>query len=583
MRRSSSFMLLGAILAWTLYPTVVLGQIDYRVNRGDAGGSGRLLDQNPGLGTGRVNLAAPSFDGWQRSNALISGNLTGLGRFQAYSPVLSNNQFRVSLPSAGLSSFQSISVGIGELRANQPPNTSFYYGTQETVPDLGHIRRGLNAPGSSQLKTPYTEPFSATTPRMTGEPLPIPNPLDLRLDRGLDASNLGVMRQTKLFDAPTVGEAMGERLSPFDAAVGSSLFGIPPPNELTTSGLLWPRAGLERVQAHANSLEVDPLDAAAARVTAQAAGEAALEVESGFDTRMKHPFGTDERRTDVTSPSMAASGMELRGVPVTVPIGGSPTDAQPPRELGWDRFSDLSRVVELAEQRGVRLGVGILPDKKVGSADEDSSLYAQDIAEQVDAPDQAPYDRDRSVREMATAAQWAGDLLEDPITSFAGRYRNQMNRYMEAGEAALRKGEYYDAARQFDLAHTVDPDNPLPLLHRGHALAAAGDYVSASLSLQKGIERFPQIAAFRINLPAMAGQSAVFDIRRADLESQLAIREFHEFRFLLGYLELYSDLPEAGLRDLERAAAEAPEGSVISLFVDLLLGRQEFPHVPPRK
>ncbi|MFH1418065.1 MAG: hypothetical protein ABII12_07265 [Planctomycetota bacterium] len=578
MRRSSAMVLLAALAAWLFHPLAVAGQIDHRVNRGDAGGSGRLLDQNLGLGTSGVNPVAPTFDGWQRSNALISNNLTGLGRFQAYSPVLSNNQFRVSLPSAGLSGFHAISVGVDDVRANRTLRPSYYFGVQETVPDVWHIQRGLNAPGSSTLRTPYAPPPAVAAPKPTGVFPALPDALDLRVDNDPDPSNFGVIQQTQIFETSAVGDLLGRRASPFQAAVESSLFGIPPRRDLATARLLLPGVTAEGAEARpgGSELEIGPLEAAAARATAGAVGV----TEQGVVKRFEEPIGPVEIDTGLASPGLPASVGDSGGMQASLAATGS--QAQP--EVGLDRFTDFYRVVELAEQRGIRLSPDLPGDESVGSAGGDSTRSAREAEERqamerADVPAETSLDRDRGVRELATAVQWAGELLENPITTFAGRFRNRMNQYMEAGEAALRRGEYYNAARQFDLAHTVDPNNPLPLLHRGHALVAAGDYASASLSLQQGIERFPQIAAFRIDLPAIAGQRAVFDIRRADLESQLAVREYYEFRFLLGYLELYSALPEAGLRDLERAAAEAPEGSVISLFVDLLLGRREFPQV----
>jgi tetratricopeptide (TPR) repeat protein len=183
------------------------------------------------------------------------------------------------------------------------------------------------------------------------------------------------------------------------------------------------------------------------------------------------------------------------------------------------------------------------------------------------------------LNQLASAAKWAKDVVDDPLRSFAGKYRDRLNQYMADGEADLRAGRYYNAARQFDLAATADPLNPLPLLAKGHAFITAGDYVSAVRSLEEGIRRFPQIAAFRIDLPALVGQHDIFDIRRADLESKLATTESVDLRFLLGYIELYSGLPEEGFKNLDRAAKEAPPESMIALFAELVSGRRALPPV----
>ena len=73
-------------------------QIDYRVGR--TGGDGRALDANPLVGGRGVNrpVGSPFRSGFE-GNAIISGNVTGLGGFKAYTPVLQSNRFRGSLPS----------------------------------------------------------------------------------------------------------------------------------------------------------------------------------------------------------------------------------------------------------------------------------------------------------------------------------------------------------------------------------------------------------------------------------------------------------------------------------------------------
>ena len=128
----------------------------------------------------------------------------------------------------------------------------------------------------------------------------------------------------------------------------------------------------------------------------------------------------------------------------------------------------------------------------------------------------------------------------------------------------------FGAAGRYDVAHTVDPDNPLPLLGKGHALIGAGEYRTAVMALLQGIARFPDIARFRLDLRELLGADQLLDVRRADLENRLNDPEDYEMRFLLGYIEYYSGMPDFGLEHLDTAAADAPPESVIRRFVQLV-------------
>jgi tetratricopeptide (TPR) repeat protein len=277
-------------------------------------------------------------------------------------------------------------------------------------------------------------------------------------------------------------------------------------------------------------------------------------------------------------PDRRGFGLRQEGVETSDSTGTVQAAATRPLDLGQDRFADLYRAVQSAQQLGVRAfgfqAAEAIQRQAALDAGTETAGYPQGLRQ----PSRSVWRRsDEAVAELAAAARWATNLLDDPITSFVGRHESRFNTHMAVAEAALKTGDYYKSARSYDLAHTIDPRNPLPLLGRGHALVAAGDYASAARSLQQGIQRFPHIAAFRIDLLELVGQEDAFDVRRADLENRLATSDHHELRFLLGYMEFYSGLPDEGIRNLERAARMAPEGSVIAIFPDLLLGRRPLP------
>ena len=560
---SVTLLLLGFIAAGP-----AIGQIDHRVNMGNATTAGRANDANPGIGTSGLNQPVQRFDAGGYSNAIISGNVTGLAGFQGYSPIPQANQFRAPLPSGYLSSFRATTVGVEDVTSNRVLGQNRYYDVQQTVSDVGFIRSGLNAPGSSMLASPNVVPPSPAVPPPGVGLRPIPLMTDLRIDQQYNRSVLvGLLQQTQAAPPAVVQPpGPGPRDWRYKSAAASSIFGVPTLTSLEQSraseGLLpgvFPSGEEEGAEA-AGAAEGVGLQPVAA--PGPGGGQPAV---GGPGTRINN------------MPSEAGPGAPISGLRGS---GGLQTQGGlPPGRLGEDRFTDLLRAVQTAQQMGVKkLGFEAVRQGGEGEAEQGQGTAA--------APELTPPKHRSLLRrppssglaELATAAKWASDLLESPMKSFAGRYQDQMNGYLRDGEEALRKGEYYRAAGFFDLANTVDPTNPLPLLHRGHALLAAGDYVSAATSLERGIARFPQIAAFQIDLPALGG--SIYDVRRADLEKKLATSDQYELRFLLGYLELYSGLPEEGIRDLEQAAKAAPPDSIVSVFADLVTSRKELPALP---
>jgi tetratricopeptide (TPR) repeat protein len=146
----------------------------------------------------------------------------------------------------------------------------------------------------------------------------------------------------------------------------------------------------------------------------------------------------------------------------------------------------------------------------------------------------------------------------EPLRSFVGTEKSALNRYLGQAEAALRSGQYYKAQGLYDIARTIDPGNPLPLLGRAIALLAAGEYVSSAESLFRAIELYEDLSQFPVELTSFLPDVKMLDRRRADLEQRLQSQENHRLRFLLGYAEYTSGLQKLGLANMQRAAGEAP-------------------------
>jgi len=114
--------------------------------------------------------------------------------------------------------------------------------------------------------------------------------------------------------------------------------------------------------------------------------------------------------------------------------------------------------------------------------------------------------------------------------------QSRFNQHMLDAEEHLRAGRYYHAASSFSLASVYQPDNPLALAGRGHALFAAGEYVSSALFLSRALAISPEYLQMRVDIVAMLGDERKLADRIADIEQWLARSGSSQLQFLLGYV-----------------------------------------------
>ncbi|MEK6644473.1 MAG: hypothetical protein AABZ08_11250 [Planctomycetota bacterium] len=538
-------------LAATLTVSIVQAQVDHRINQGNTQTGGYQLDKNPQAGSGGYNLSRPGFDFGAGANAIITNNITGVGGFKGFSPLYQNNAFRADLPSTGLSGFQSRGVGVPEVSPSRVPGPSYFYDPTRTIADVGQIRQGLNAPGSSRLSSTGLPPGTPVSPnRVT-----LPNVRDPS-DRRLQVNGRPTIGMTNRQTYAPLRQVPLDSVAPaYRAAAGSSIFGTAVPEvESTLPSGLSVDSRLDQVKVGQSWKDLN-----------------LPESEKKKLESMPEQGNLAKTAGDLSTQAMPVVDGRVDALSISKPnFAPLPMNGQAPSNLGEDRFADLYNAVRAADQAGVKdLGFEPMPATARPAGESSSGVPSALARKNTDGIDQ-----------LASAAKWAKDVLSDPITTFAGKYENELNQYMADGESAMHRGDYYKAARVFDLARTIDPYNPLTHLHRGHALAAAGDYVSAVTSLEQGLKRFPHMAAFKMDLVALVGNRDIFDVRRADLETRLAVKEQYDLRFLLGYLEWYSGLTEDGLKNLRLAAANAPSDSPIRTFAGLLSGEQKLPELP---
>lgn len=575
------------LVAWAA-SDVAFAQVDYRVNYRQ-NSNGRLFNANNRLGSGGINPQSQSsfpygYDYGVYSNRVVSGNVTGFSGFRGASPIPGVNQFRVGLQSDMLAPFRARSVSIDQVRSGSTLRSTTYYDPATSIADAGAIRYGLNQPGSSVLSSPSVRLPQVSVQGVRDQLLGIDRTFAAthvgQTDFGTDPIDLGRTTQR-----PIVTDARNRvefptsyPVDPYQSAMQSTLFGTP---ELNRDPLL----------SSARSPQDRPLDSRLSTSLSRDELMGLVDRRGTIDEGVNDGQASSTLTADSASPTAPFDAL-VQG------IGRSDRAVIPQEDTGAASGDELfNRMIEAVQQiesagriegfmrrrnEDAKAERDPMSSLIVGSPDRQTPASAPPMADDARQPT-----RDSDVNDNASELpegiaspefnprdEWAKLFMQTPIRTFSLGGKSRVGQYMRSAEEALKKGEFNRASRLFDLAATVDPGNPLPLLGRGHAQIASGRYVSAVASLEAGLRQFPQIAAFELDLPSLTGQTDVFDRRRADLESILEKREQYELRFLLGYVELYSNLHFDGLNDLERAARNAPAGSIIRDFPDLLMGRK---------
>jgi len=154
---------------------------------------------------------------------------------------------------------------------------------------------------------------------------------------------------------------------------------------------------------------------------------------------------------------------------------------------------------------------------------------------------------------------------------------SKFNHYMRDAEEHLMAGGYYHAASSYSLALIYQSDNPQALAGRGHALLAAGEYVSSALFISRALEVSPEYLRIKINLVAILGDENKLAGRIADIEQWLAQSGSSQLQFLLGYIYYRTDQLLKAKQVIDAAYEKTPElpgVRVMKITLDNMMLRQ---------
>jgi len=531
------------------------------------GMDGRANDANNQIGSGGRN-APVSQTYFNTANLYISGNVTGGRAFQGFSPIRDTSSLFLSLPTAGIGRFQRDTVVITQVLDHRTPSAALpFFDPTQTVTGIRGIQRGLNAPGSSTprstttipqgtMQAPYgVNPTGLTYGLRYNQPV-VPNssiynrqnmPLINQLFESNVSADIDALRSGPVYGRTVVNT---RALTPLSRAPGT----LPDPYGLGTEAYR-PADPLTR---HTRLLGDDKKPSSEQMI----ARSRDLLSPTSLSPKLFAPAAQEPIRDTLTGRTLPAPPRYAAAADTVAVDPASGLLAPVPLPVQRDR------VAQTAPNIADRGTGGTLPVP--GYAPSPDTMQAESM------PTAAPESPDvLGLRERYAGAIATGPTV-DPDTA-EKQHSVRVTELMRKAEAHVAAGDFYKAINLYELAASFEPDNAYVRFGYGHALLAAGEYLTAVRQISAGLRLLPDLNGFRPDFASFTANPESLDIRRADLERRLAQKEDYRLRFLLGYTEYFSGLEKFGLPDLKKAAARAPAGSIIARFPDLLSAKPKQP------
>lgn len=516
------------------------------------------------------------------TNQVITGNVAAGKHFRGAVPYSSPTSIKTPLGSRSLDSFMRYSTPPAASDRISGPYSP-YYSSTGTVAAIEPGRRSTASPGGSPAAPDY---------------------LNQRGDAAEDSPRLGIWSNTQAAQGPglTLGEAALEasrRLrglsSPEEIEDGHS---VGARERFTERGI--PSPADQPMTGEAYKQQVQELQDRLGKVVAEIA-----ELERGLEEGQgPEPLEIPKLTSNVSTPapetpsSLAANisrreellqetARLLAATKETIHRDGiaplrdeeSPapdTSAGPRLRLYQSDASASESAGTASAAEGSRIDALFLPVAKdkpeVGRPD---ALAVQPfdrpmgpIAGQWSNPDPAASTAVKTIRTPpaeATVAKPApkSSALSTPV-GLSPESLQAFERYLQAGQAYLKQGQYRRAADSFALAAAYKPNDPRVHLGKSQALLAAGEFASSAFFLGKAVELDAKYALAKSDLIEIAGGPDAFIARFGQLSEAAEADGTAQLQFLLAYVYYQSDRPAEAKTAIEAASKKLPSSASVA-------------------
>lgn len=142
----------------------------------------------------------------------------------------------------------------------------------------------------------------------------------------------------------------------------------------------------------------------------------------------------------------------------------------------------------------------------------------------------------------------------------------KFNEYIQAAGKFFKQGKYYQAADAYILAGVWSGEHPLPLIGRGHALFAAGEYMSSSYFIQRAITLDPEYASKKFDLRSLLFDLDMIENRLLEVMTWQQKSGSGELAFLLAYLFYQLDDISRAQVAINLAIEKMPDNKAVDLL-----------------
>jgi len=520
----------------------------------------------------------------QYQNALITGNVQGLGNFRGDVGYRAAGEFRDNLGSNDLFNYYQRSTGAGAASASSVDR--YRAGYAASGYDFGSGGGGGGASDSiygADSRIVYRAGTGSSIGQATRQSSYSGN-YTAGSAQTFDAQSVSREYGIGQLDRPVFGESSFYR--PSNLASGQDAMGR---NFTVTAspltGISVRRPGSENLYQRSDygydaetSRELDgvaPLDVEAdepndasrldQRLSFGLSDQARMTARRDFTRRLHYRLGADgtveslEDTARARTDGQAPGGSQLDESLDT--LLGSAT-AKP----GDDVYFDLLRRVRGQDYTKTQANrqVPVTPQDEQPDTQPKEHPTGVQVEEYVAEPnDAAEAEEPRSAMEQVMQRL---DYDIEPMRSLSGTRKTLFNEMMADAEKYMREGRFFDAESAYDRALSLRKNYPLALVGKAHAQMGAGLYRSADRTLRSLFLRHPELISARYTQPLLPDAERLDAIKR-QLASLVQSEPSHRGApLLLAYLAYQQGRPEDLAAHLDTLAEREPSDSLVRLL-----------------